>query len=102
MKKILLSLALSLGTLSATPVMAAAPAFSINQMAQVNIKDLSFKEVMREFYNGQMFDIHVDYMEDTPYIGLGRYDNSGRATIALMRPVIQYKNTAGEDRYLIH
>ena len=101
MKKLLLSLALSLGALLVTPVMAAAPAFSASQMAQVKIKDLSFKEVMREFYSGQMFDIHVDYMEDTPYIGLGKYDDSGRATIALMLPVIQYKNTAGEDRYLI-
>ena len=101
MKRLLLSLALSLGVLSATPAMAAAPAFSASQMAQVKIKDLSFKEVMRQFYNGQMFDIHVDYMEDTPYIGLGKYDDSGRATIALMHPVIQYKNTAGEERYLI-
>ena len=101
MKKLLLSLALSLGILSATPVMAAAPAFSATQMAQVKIKDLSFKEVMRQFYNGQMFDIHVDYMEDTPYIGLGKYDDTGRATIAFMHPIIQYKNTAGEDRYLI-
>lgn len=101
MKKMLLSLALSLGVLSATPVIAATPAFSASQMSQVKIKDLSFKEVMRQFYNGQMFDIHVDYMEDTPYIGLGKYDDTGRATIALMRPVIQYKNTAGEDRYLI-
>lgn len=101
MKRFLLSLALSLGALYATPVMAAAPAFSASQMAQIKLKDLSFKEVMRQFYNGQMFDIHVDYMEDTPYIGLGKYDDSDRATIALMRPVIQYKNTAGEDRYLI-
>lgn len=101
MKKLLLSLALSLGALSVTPTMATASAFSASQMAQVKIKDLSFKEVMRQFYNGQMFNIHVDYMEDTPYIGLGKYDDSGRATIALMRPVIQYKNIAGEDRYLI-
>lgn len=101
MKKLLLSLALSLGVLSANHVMAAAPTFSASQMAQVKIKDLSFKEVMRQFYTGQMFDIHVDYMEDIPYIGLGKYDDSGRATIALMRPVIQYKNTADEDRYLI-
>ena len=82
MKKLLLSLALSLGVLSVAPVMAAAPAFSASQMAQVKIKDLSFKEIMRQFYNGQMFDIHVDHMEDTPYIGLGKYDEVGRATIA--------------------
>lgn len=101
MKNLLLSLALSLSVLSATPVIAAVPAFSAGKIAQVKIKDLSFKEVMRKFYSGQMFDIHVDYMEDTPYIGLGKNDNSGRATVALMRPIIQYKNTAGEDRYLV-
>lgn len=101
MKNLLLSLALSLSVLSATPVIAAVPAFSAGKIAQVKIKDLSFKEVMRQFYNGQMFDIHVDYMEDIPYIGLGKYDDSGRATIALMRPIIQYKNTDREDRYLI-
>ena len=114
MKKLLLSLALSLGTLSAAPAMAAAPAFSASQMAQIKITDLSFKNVMRQFYSGQMFDIHVDDMEDTPYIGLGKYDDTDsrtlgignyddtdRATIALMHPIIQYKNTAGEDRYLI-
>ncbi|GAF57386.1 LOW QUALITY PROTEIN: hypothetical protein JCM18902_84 [Psychrobacter sp. JCM 18902] len=82
MKNLLLSLALSLSVLSATPVIAAVPAFSAGKIAQVKIKDLSFKEVMRQFYNGQMFDIHVDYMEDIPYIGLGKYDDSGRATIA--------------------
>lgn len=101
MKKLLFSLVLSLGVLSATPAMAADLTFSASQMAQVKITDLSFKEVMRQFYSGQMFDIHVDYMEDIPYIGLGKYDDSGRATIASMLPLIQYKNTAGEDRYLI-
>ena len=103
MKKLLLVLSLSLGVLSATPVMAvaAAPTFSASQMAQVKVSDLSFKEVMRKLYSGQMFDIHVDYMEDTPYVGLGKYNDAGRATIALMHPVIPYKNAAGEDRYLI-
>ena len=54
MKRLLLSLALSLGVLSATPAMAAAPAFSASQVVQYKIKDLSFKEVMREFYSGEM------------------------------------------------
>ena len=38
MKKLLLSLALSLGALSVTPAMAAAPTFSASQMAQVRSK----------------------------------------------------------------
>ena len=101
MKRLLLSLVLSLGALSATPVMAAAPAFSTSQMAQVKIKDLSFKEIMLQFYNDQMFDVHIDNREDVTYIGLGKDDDSAGETVDLMHPVIQYKNTAGEDRYLI-
>ena len=101
MKKLLFSLALSLGALSAAPAMAAAPAFSASQMAQVKIKDLSFKEIMRQFYNDQMFDVDIDNREDIPGIGLGKDDDSAGETVDLMRPVIQYKNTAAEDRYLI-
>ena len=101
MKRLLLSLVLSLGALSATPVMAAAPAFSTSQMAQVKIKDLSFKEIMLQFYNDQMFDVHIDNREDVTYIGLGKDDDSAGETVDLMHPVIQYKNTADEDRYLI-
>ena len=101
MKKLLLSLAISLGALSVTPAMAATPAFSASQMAKVKIKDLSFKEIMRQFYNDQMFDVHIDNKEDIPGIGLGKDDDSAGETVDLMRPVIQYKNTGGEDRYLI-
>ena len=103
MKKLLLSLALSLGVLSATPVMAAAPAFSASQMAQVKLKDLSFKEVMRQFYSGRMGYAYVDddYVESMPNIGLDSVNNDGERTVALMRPVISYKNVAGESRYLV-
>ena len=104
MKKLLLSLALSLGALSAAPAMAAAPAFSASQMAQVKITDLSFKEVMREFYSGQMTRITVndDDIEAMPHIGLGGQDNDIReTTVALMHPVISYENIAGEPRYLV-
>ena len=103
MKKLLLSLALSLGALSATPAMAAAPAFSTSQMAQVKIKDLSFKEVMREFYSGQMgyAFINEDDIEALPNVGLGSANSDGERTVAVMHPVINYKNTAGETRYLV-
>lgn len=103
MKKLLFSLALSLGILSATPLMAAAPAFSASQMAQVKIKDLSFKEVMRQFYSGRMGYAYVDddYVESMPNIGLDSVNNDGERTVALMRPVISYKNVAGESRYLV-
>lgn len=103
MKKLLLSLALSLGTLSAIPVMAAAPAFSASQMAQFKIKDLSFKEVMREFYSGQMVPTVADdtYIDSLPNIGLGRADSTAYRTVALMHPIELYDNTDGEQRYLI-
>lgn len=103
MKNILLTVALSLGVLSATPAMAAAPAFSASQMAQVKIKDLSFKEVMRQFYSGRMGQqfVNDEYIESMPNIGLDSVDSDGERTVALMHPVTAYKNTAGESRYLV-
>ena len=103
MKKFLLSLALSLGVLSATPVMAAAPAFSASQMAQVKIKDLSFKEVMRQFYSGEMTSFFIDDedIEAVPHVGLGKANSDDERTVALMNPIIDYKNNVGESRYLV-
>lgn len=103
MKKLLLSVALSLGVLSSAPVMAATPAFSASQMAQVKIKDLSFKEVMRQFYKGQMkpSSINDAYIESLPNIGLGQVDANGIRIVALMHPVSLYENIKGEPRYLV-
>ena len=72
-------------------------------MAQVKIKDLSFKEVMREFYSGRMgyASVNDEYVESMPNIGLDSIDSDGERTVALMRPVIPYKNVAGEPRYLV-
>ncbi|MGP9493584.1 hypothetical protein [Psychrobacter sp. AOP7-B1-24] len=102
MKKILLSLALSLGAVSVTPAMAAAPAFSASQMAQVKVPDLSFKQVMRAFYNGQMTRAFVNAEEvgSLPYIGLG-YEENGEQTVAVMHPIVDYLNSTGEPRYLV-
>ena len=103
MKKLLLSLALSLGALSVTPAMAAAPAFSASQMAQVKIKDLSFKEVMREFYSGEMTSFFIDDedIEAVQHVGLGKANSDDERTVALMNPIIDYKNNVGESRYLV-
>ena len=103
MKKLLLSLALSLGVLSAAPVMAAAPTFSASQMAQIKIKDLSFKEVMRQFYSGQMrpTSVNDEYIESMPNIGLGQVDSNGARIVALMHPMGLYDNAKGEPRYLV-
>lgn len=85
MKKILLSVAISLSVLSAAPAMAATPAFSASQMAQVKITELSFKEVMRQFYSGRMGQQFVDdeYIESMPNIGLDSVNSDGERTVAL-------------------
>ena len=103
MKKILLSLALSLGALSATPAIAAAPAYSASQMAQVKIKDLSFQEVMRQLYNNQMTPTIADdtYIDSLPNIGLVKSDSKGYRTVALMHPIELYYSANDEQRYLV-
>jgi len=103
MKKLLLSLALSLGALSATPVMAAAPTFSASQMAQVKIKDLSFQEVMHKFYNGQITPTFADdaYIDSLPNIGLFDTDSTVYRTVALMHPIELYYSADDEQRYLV-
>lgn len=103
MKKLLLSLALSLGALSVTPAMAAAPAFSASQMSQIKLKDLSFKEVMRQLYSGEMtsFFINDEDIEAVQHVGLGKANSDDERTVALMNPIIDYKNNVGESRYLV-
>lgn len=103
MKKFVLSLALSLGAVSATPVMAAIPAFSANQMAQVKLKDLSFREVMRQFYSGQMTPTFADdtYIDSLPNIGLGHDNSTAYKIVALMHPIELYYSADGEQRYLV-
>ena len=103
MKKILVSLALSLGCMTTTTIaMAAAPTFSAQQMAQTKITELSFKQVMRALYSGQMTDdyVHDEDLESLPHIGLGKPDKENERTVAVMHPVMPYKNIAGEIRYL--
>lgn len=104
MKKILVSLALSLGCMTTTTIaMAAAPTFSAQQMAQTKITELSFKQVMRALYSGQMTDdyVHDEDLESLPHIGLGKPDKENERTVAVMHPVMPYKNIAGEMRYLV-
>lgn len=103
MKKLLLSLALSLGVLSAAPAMAATPAFSASQMAQVKITDLSFKEVMREFYSERMKNVYIDDSEVdfVPIVGLKNANSDKYHTVALLHSIINYNNVLDEPRYLV-
>lgn len=97
MKKLLLSLALSLGVLSAAPVMAANPAFSATQMSQVKLSDLSFKQVMRQFYSGRMgYEfVNDEYIESMPNIGLDSVDSDGERTVALFPDAFEFTEEMG-------
>ena len=103
MKKIILSLAIGLGGLAITPAMAQTPVFSASEMAQTTLRDLSFKEVMRTFYSGRMgyVAINDENIKPLPNVGLDDIDAQGERTIALMHPVLEYDNHAGEPRYLV-
>lgn len=102
MKRLLLSLAIGLGSLTATSAMAATPAFSAQKAAQVKVSDLSFKHVMRALYSGQMTNAFVndDEIESMPHIGLGP-EKSGERTVAVMHPVLSYPSSTGEPNYLV-
>ena len=102
MKKLLLSLALSLGALAATPVMAAAPAFPTSQMSQVKIKDLSFNQLMNAFYKGQTREVKVNIPEiaNMPHIGLD-LEEDGTRRVAILHPVVTYRNSSDDLRYLV-
>ena len=104
MKRLLLSLAIGLGTVASTSAMAATPAFSAQKAAQVKLPDLSFKHVMRAFYNGQITTTHINdeqVIDYLPYIGLGYQNKNGQQTVAVMHPAVTYKNLKGENRYLV-
>lgn len=102
MKKIILSLVLSLGYFTASSAMAASPTFSAQKMAQVKVQDLSFKQVMRALYNGQMGRVYVndENIESLDYVGLSDQED-GQQRVAVMHPIIHYKNNAKQDRYLV-
>lgn len=100
MKRLLLSLAIGLGSLTATSVTAATPVFNAQQMAKTKIPELNFKYIMRQFYSGQMVDVNAD-LNHSPNIGLVDPDTQILKAVALMRPVIEYQNASGETRYLV-
>lgn len=103
MKKLVLSLIIShVALLITAPVLAQVP-FSASRMAEIQIPDLSFKELMRKFYSGQMHRAYIDDAElnKLPHIALGQADKNSNSTVALMHPVMMYQNTAAETRYFV-
>lgn len=103
MKKIILSLAIGLGSLTVAPAMAQTPVFSAGEMAQTTLQELSFKEVMRTFYSGRMRPAAVsdEYIESMPNVGIGQADDNRFRIIALMHPIELYQSADGEPRYLV-
>ena len=105
MKKILMTLLLSQSIFLIVPEAIAQTkiAFSASKMSQVQVPELNFKEVMRTFYSGQMSRAFLDDedLEKMPHVALGQPDKEGYSTVAIMHPIMSYKNNASENRYLI-
>lgn len=106
MKRLLLSVAIGLGAVASTSAMAATPAFSAQKVAQVKLPDLSFKEVMRQFYGrhlkqGYISDEYIDSIPKEGAIEVYRSEDKEDTDLAVMHPVIQYKNARSEQRYLV-
>lgn len=105
MKKILMTLLLSQSLFLIAPETVAQTKipFSASKMAQVQVPELSFKEIMRTFYSGQMRRALLDDedLEKMPHIALGQVDKDGEMTVAVMHPVMSYQNNLGENRYLV-
>ncbi len=104
-KKVLITFLLSHAIFLITPDAIAQTKipFSISKMAQTQVPELSFKEVMRTFYSGQMRRALLDDedLEKMPHIALGQADKDDETTVALMHPVMSYQNNLDESRYLV-
>lgn len=76
---------------------------SFNSINKPQIPDLSFKQIMRSFYGSQLTRGYIDddELSKMPHIGLGRADENGQNTVALMHPIVKYSNLAQEPRFLI-
>lgn len=103
MKKLVLGLMLGSCTLLTVPTAVANTSFSATQMAQVKLDSLSFKEIMRQFYNGQMSRafLNDEELEKMPHVALELAGGEEETTVALMHPILEYKNNNNESRYLV-
>jgi hypothetical protein len=77
--------------------------FSSNEMSMHKLKDLSFKSIMREFYEGKMGNLFLsddEFLKGKPYVGYLESDGSMSNGIAFLYPIIEYYNSKNEKRYL--
>lgn len=102
MKKLLLSTCLALVSITSIPTVSA-NVFSAETMSAITLDSLNFKDVMRGLYAGKMtqVDANDDYLKDYSHIGLKEKIGDNENTLAIMHPVLTYKNNTGENRHLV-
>ncbi|WP_179995714.1 hypothetical protein [Acinetobacter sp. YH16053] len=77
--------------------------FLSQELVDARLNELSFKEIMRLFYKDNMRNVYVneDELATENFIGLGATNESGEDTVALMHPIINYRNVEGDARFLV-
>lgn len=104
MKKPLLALysALAFGLSALSICQPAWSSFSTQEMTKVRVDSLDFKHIMRALYAGKMTQYYVDDDDLTAYPHIGLTENfDDNRTLALMHPVLTYKNHQGQTRHLV-
>lgn len=78
--------------------------FNSTEIASHKVKDLSFKSIMREFYEGKMGSLFLNddkFLDGKQYVGYLDKDGEMTNGIAFMYPTIEYINSNNEKRYLV-
>lgn len=77
--------------------------FLSQELVDARLNELSFKEVMRLFYKDNMRNVFVNEgeIEIQNFVAIGSADEAGENTVALMHPIINYRNVEGEARFLV-
>ena len=77
--------------------------FLSQDLVEARLKELNFKEVMRLFYKDNMRNVFVNEgeLETQNFVAIGSPDEAGENTVAIMHPIINYRNMEGEARFLV-
>ena len=77
--------------------------FLSQDLVDARLNELSFKEVMRLFYKDNMRNVFVNEgeLETQNFVAIGSPDEAGENTVAIMHPIINYRNMEGEARFLV-
>lgn len=102
-KKVCASVVLVSTLVSSQIVQANNPVFSTQEIAKVQIPDITFKYVMRALYPRQLVNTYVrpDELGDESYIGVGKPEKDGYSTVAIMHGPVSYLNQNQDLRYLV-